>query len=297
MSKLTVLKGVIDALKESCQSDEDLRGIVKRIRPEISSDAVRKRVSRYLTELRRLGVVIECGGKYCWYVYYNDFKDREDYEAKLNHSNKMIPALRQIAGVTLATHAFGPEEYVDANLRILGKGAEDHLRAGYPDVWRLLIEYREVKEKVKQRRNMFYSALMDKMRKKFEKETIVEPIKESRYQSFIGSNIPLLICNRIQYGSPSRPYLDDDKIWVDGRLVAKGKSLFKKVKDFIEGETKDEVNINVVEHIEKIQNKATEIGRELEEEIRKLILRIESGGPLLGRCEICQIYFSITKKK
>ncbi|UCC32914.1 MAG: hypothetical protein JSW53_03710 [Candidatus Bathyarchaeota archaeon] len=47
-----------------------------------------------------------------------------------------------------------------------------------------------------------------------------------------------------------------------------------------------------MKQIEELENNATEIGREIEQKIRKLILRIESGGPLLGRCEVCPTHFS-----
>jgi len=295
--KSPIKKSIIEALRARCRSVKDLKDIVNKKYPELSSDAVRKRVSRYLKELVKLGLVEERDGEYCWYIYINDLKDREDYDVKLNHSREMIPALRQIAGITLARDTFGPDEYIDENLRYLEKGAEDHLMSGYPDVWNLLTDYREEKEKVKHRRNLFYSALMEKMRKKFEKETILEPGKEGRHQSFIGNNIPSLIRSRIQYGSPSRLHLDDDRIWLDKIMVAKGKHLFTDIEDFVERETEDEINIIMVKQIEKIRNKATEIGSELEQEIGKLILRIKSGGPLLGGCEICPIYFSKTKKK
>jgi len=295
--KSLILKSIVEALRKRCLSVKDLKDIVSGKDSRLSSDAVRKRVSRYLKGLASLGLVEERGGKYCWYIYTDVFKDREDHDVKLNHSCKMIPALRQIVGITLARDTFGPDEYIDEDLRILEECAEDHLRGGYPDVWKLLTDYREVKEKVKQRRKLFYSALMEKMRKEFETETILEPSKEGRHQSFIGSNIPLLIRSRIQYGPSSRLHLEGDRIWLDKIMVAKGKHLFTDVRDFIESETEDEINKNVVKQIEKFRNKATKIGRELEQKIRKLILRIESGGLLLGGCEICPIYFSKTKKK
>lgn len=106
-------------------------------------------------------------------------------------------------------------------------------------------------------------------------------------------SISLLICNQLLYGSPMNLKLEREKIWFGDSLVAVGSHLFNSIREFIRCETEDEFNIKIAKRIENIERDAIKIRQEIEEEIRKLILRIESGEPLLGGCEICpKICFS-----
>jgi len=290
------MKHILNALKDKPYSKKELIRILKKKFPQSSEEASRKKCERYLRKLQGLGLVEKRGDKYCWYTYENLFKDREDYSAKLLHSRQLILALREITGIRLPRYSVsGQEEYVSPeDMTLFVKCAEDHLRA-YPEVWRFLEDSKRIREKVERERGMFCANLMEKLRKEFEKEPIVEPNKASRCQSFVKSNLPLLIYTHIVYGSPTALRLEREKIWFGGSLVAKGSHLSNSIREFVKRETEDESNIEAARRIGKIEGKAVEPQRRLQQEIRKLILRIESGEPLLGGCEICpRIYFSNT---
>jgi len=293
--KLVVMRKIIDALKEKCHKKEDLKVLAKKAFPKLSPEALRKRISRYQTELEKLGLVEKRGDKYCWYIYINDFKNREDVNIKLQHSRKLIPAMKSIAGITWPRYVMTPsEEYVSADDRmILERCVEDHLRV-YSEIWKLLEDYKNMMKKGKKKRELFCTNLMEELREEFKKESIVEPNKESRYRSFVGNNLPLLICSHILFGSPSRLNLEGEKICFGDSLVAKGKHLFSRVEEFVKCKTEDEFNVKAAKQIGLIERDAAKIRLELEQEIRKLILRIESSEPLLGGCEICpKVYIEL----
>ena len=281
-------KDLIDSLKESPRSKEELIKILGKKLPNRSHDALRKRVERFMSNQISLGLVEKRGDKYCWYIYVNDFKKREYYYGKLQHSCQLIPALRWIAGMTWPRYIVVPQkEVVSADdLDILVKGAEDHL-VTYPIVWRLLEDSKKISETVNETKKAFCDKLMEKLRNKFKKEHIVETNKTSTHPTFVKNNIPLLICNWLVYDSPKTLRTDGDEIWFGDTIVAKGKELLNHLEVFIENETEDEECIKNAKRIAKLERDAIKIRGEIEQEIRKLILKIESGEPLLGGCELC----------
>ena len=86
--------------------------------------------------------------------------------------------------------------------------------------------------------------------------------------------------------------LEGEEIWFGGSLIAKGTHLLKGVREFVGHEIEEPLNIEAVGQIEKTRNSTIEIGQEIEREIRKIILGIESGIPLRGGCEICARVFT-----
>jgi len=271
-------------------------GILQEYFSKSSEEALRKKCERALKKLQNLGLVEKRGDKYCWYIYVNNFKDREDYNAKLLHSQKLIPALRRIAGIESSSPArysveeMKEEHLAPADMSILLGCVEDHLRAK-PAIWRLLEEFREMKKSAEEKREKFEEDLMEKLRTEFG----VEPVKAGhatslRLPSFIGNNIPSLVYAHIRYENSELPEIkieDNELIWLGSYQVAKGKQIEGKVKKFLECEVKGKSNMATVSKISKIEDRAIEVSRELQKEIRKLILKIESGEPLLGGCEEC----------
>ena len=80
---------------------------------------------------------------------------------------------------------------------------------------------------------------------------------------------------------------EDGEVWLEGILIARGKGLSSQVKRFIEEEIKNEHNIAAVYGILKLEKEASEVQLRLQLEVRKLIMRVESGEPLLGGCDTC----------
>jgi len=75
-------------------------------------------------------------------------------------------------------------------------------------------------------------------------------------------------------------------------LVPGGSHLLSKFSELFEHETADESNKVVASRIGEIEMGALQTQQRLQQEIRKLTISIESGWPLLGRCEACpKVYF------
>lgn len=292
-------KALIDVLKTAPQGQEELKNALKSaLKKTKSDDAIRHRLTRYMNELEYLDLVKERDGKYYWYFYINIFD--EYYPAKLGHARLLIPALGELAGFATPPYSIQPlqERYASLDdMKILKSCAETHLKA-YPEIWGLLEDCRKIMENVNSRREEFMYGLKIKLEKEFGE--LMDPNQGLRLQSFVGSNIPSSIFSHMRYYSQiSYDKKKDGKVlWLDGSImVAKGEDvLLSKVSAFIEHELKEEQNIQVVRAIEGIERTYLDTQRELQSEIRKLILKIESGEPLKAQCEICpQVFRKKTK--
>jgi hypothetical protein len=278
-------RALIQALQERPQSKGKLKNILKGAQKEdLSDDAIRKKLERALGEFGELGLVEERDNKYCWYIYTNVSKGHEDYTAKLEHSRLLILGLERLAGFAANEN---PEDIV-----ILVSCAESHLMA-YPEIWGQLRDYREANESANRAREMFIDDIGAKMGKELN-EQLMDPDKASRLQSFVGSTIPSSIYALMRYRSTPSYKIDGDEMWLGGSvLVARGMHLFPKIREFIENEIKDEVNLKVVEDIKVIESKSLNLQLQLQQEIRKLIIKIKSGEPLASACDTCpKVLFS-----
>ncbi len=81
--------------------------------------------------------------------------------------------------------------------------------------------------------------------------------------------------------------IEGDDIWLEGNLVASGTHLFEGITEFVSHEKKELFNIEAVKRIGESQNGANKVRDRIEHEIRKILLRIDSGTSLRGGCEIC----------
>jgi hypothetical protein len=283
------MKHLLKALMEKPRSKAELVTILRADFPQNSQEALRKKCDRFLEKFQKLGLLVERGDKYCWYIYVDLWKDREDYHVKLNHSAKLIPALRRVAGIYMSSRLQNENEYESPADAAINEGcAEDHLRADLR-VWKLLDDYQRLVVRAQRERSRFNACLIQKLVKEFGSKP-VEASKSSKLKSFIGNNIPSVIYSQIAY-EPS-PFVKnkDGKIWAGDTLIAKGQ-LFGKVTKFLVRETADKSNMLVVSQIKKIEGDTSDAQRKLQEEIRRIILKIESGQPLIGGCETCpQVY-------
>ena len=117
---------------------------------------------------------------------------------------------------------------------------------------------------------------MDKLTLKFVKEPIIEPIERNKDQSFVGSNIPSLICRHMLHGPQTDPKLKGEWILWGDSLVAVGSTLLEGIKEFIKQQIEDESNIETIKQIEKKEVAAHKAKQEFQPEIRKLIIGIRS---------------------
>jgi len=278
------MKRVIDALRSRPRTDDELKIILNENLGGTEGARRRKR-SRYIEDLLFMGIVKRSEGKY--QLRLSTEKHTISDDAMVRHSYSLIPALRQIARIVTSRYTPNEGEYISENdMRLRIDCARDHL-SSYPDTWELIVDRTTRDEKADRIEEELRLNLMEKLKNDFSDEPIVDPGKPRKHRSFIGSTIPVLIIRHLLYGEPGQIKLEGEEIWFGGSLVAKGTHLLNGVNEFVIRESEDKSNIEAVRSLEKVRNDAISLGPEIEREIRKIILRVESGIPLRGGCAIC----------
>ena len=300
---MSAIRIIIDKLKEKSCSKKELMEVVSEYAK--THEAARKRVERNLKKLCEMGLVEKRDDKYHWYIYPNLFEDYADLEAKRTHSRQLIPGLKSIAGLRedgltgIMTSEDGkpiPNEY----LRILEESAKEHLHY-YPEIWKVLTEYLEFTNES----NRIKSELRKELERILEVETGLKPREYlSGNESFVSMAIPGLIYDHIAdfLSQGTSKFLQCDEVkgelWFHGTAIARGAHLFNIVKNFIDRQVENE---NVKERVCLAEERQAEAYRklaELQENVRRLILKIRSGEPLLGRCGTCpKVYFKPQSQK
>lgn len=243
-------------------------------------------IDRRLYHLRAIGAIHLIKRKY--QVTHAEERIEISCDTRVTHSLSLIPALRQIAKIGIIRYDAKEGEHVSEDDMSLFIGyAMDHL-SYYSDVWKLIEERTGLEEKAGLMEEEFHLNLMEKLKNKFSGEPIDEPGKEIKHRSFIGTNIPAMIRSHLLHGHPTQVRLEGEKIWF-GNMIAKGSHLENGIREFVIREIEEPLNVEAVGRIKNVRNSAIAIGTEIERETRKIILRIESGIPLRGRCEICTV--------
>lgn len=298
------LKLLIEKLKQKCLSKEEIEKIIILTKKSIRKDTLRKRRARDLEKLKYYGLVEERGDKYCWYLYPNWFETTNDRDAMVEHSKQLIPGLCELAGISYnrSNARSQPEKYLNPrDLEILTKCAEDHLIVPeYNDIYELLEETRLVDKREIQLRGTLESSILEALKKEYEEKVYFYEGKKP--ETFVGSNISSLICNHLIYGSRGVSLdleIRDNKIKAhQGNItVAEGNIQRSKLDLFIKGQINEERNIHLAKQIDDLAVKKNKIHEGLEEEIRKLILRIEGDSPLHGRCDNCSDVVILSNNK
>lgn len=286
-------KLLIDALKLEPKTKKELIEVLRKFYSKKSYDSLRKRVERALSKLCTLRLVEQRGEKYCWYIYVN-FLD-ENYNVKLNHSNKLISALRRIAG----------EHWIEDNEEdtILGykkrndECAESHLVA-YPEIFKLLQESQKLKNKGEQEKEQLFSRLDEKVKKVFGKK-LIEITHRLYYESnenFVRNNISSLIFHMLKSKRSIPIRIHKEEIAIGEVLVARGSHFFEKIKNLVMDETEDQSNISTMTRIEKIEEESSKIQKKLRRKVLDLVMRINSGEPLKLKCNTCPEVYDLPRK-
>jgi hypothetical protein len=219
--------------------------------------------------------------------------------AKLLHSQKLVSALRRLAGIYTSRYQTGqPTEFEsqeDALIR--DASAENHIIA-HTEIWKQYEAFRKLGKKAGNDKKEFNTQLIRKLDAKF-KQKLIPSSARVRPKSYVKDNVPALIHTQILRNCQSISFdtKQSKEVWLDGILIAKGKELSSRVKTFIREEIKNSRNIAAVYDILKAEREASEAQVLLQQAVRKLIMRIESGEPLLGNCDACpKVYITARPK-
>ena len=280
-------KPLIDALKSEPYTKKELLEILKENFSK-SHDTLRKMLERQLPKLITLGLVEERGDKYFWYIYLN-FLD-ENYETKLNHSRKLIPALRRVAGDIYYDEE---ENHILGYLQANDECAESHLGV-YPEIYTPLEEYKILKQKIEQKRERLLIELDEKVKGVFGEKTI-EKNPTLFSENYVRDNIPSLIYQLISSKKDVSVRNFRGEIRVGASSVGHGSQFFDKIKQFLNSEIRNESNISAISQIEKMKKESFKLQKEFQRKTMDLIMRINSGEPLKAKCRTCPEVYQISK--
>ena len=282
-------KPLIDALKSEPYTKKDLIEILKENFSK-SHDTLRKMLERQLPKLITLGLVEERGDKYFWYIYLN-FLD-ENYNVKLKHSQKLIPALRRIAGER--NYYDENENHILGYLQANDECAESHLVV-YPEIYKPLKEYKLLKQKIEEKKEQLLIELDKKVKNVFGEKTIEK--NSSLYsENYVSNNIPFVIYRLISNKKDALVHNFRGEIRVDGTSLAIGSHFFDKMKHFLNNETTNEYNISSISQIEKMQREVFKFQKKFQKKTMDLIMKINSGEPLKAKCRTCPEVYDLPKK-
>jgi len=142
-----------------------------------------------MAELRGLDLVTydNSSGNYCWKENKAVFHNKAEYELALSHSKKLVFSTSQ----KQRADQVNPPLFIDklafeAYRDIDDKCVLQHLETGYPDVYRLLMKYKELMEKTGLSKSPHLPKLPDRIDFLASTET---PMEMVTFAATIGSNV------------------------------------------------------------------------------------------------------------
>lgn len=239
----------------------------------------KKTFHRALNVLKDSGVVVKDGGRYYWYEFLDTRAYRNEFEADLalKHSINIASGLKnKIEGYRsyFVEGELPPKlEYVEPALM--------HLRTGYSGICKVFEKAEEANRLAKVKEAKF-------------KEGIKAKLLATSLQMPYPENVVDIIFTDIQEVLRGRkPRFLNDLSIKDGKVTSGGYTLsveiemFEPLKNFITKEEASKENRESCVRIVELRNKYYTLNQKFEREIRNLIMQVENGITLKGRCEFC----------
>lgn len=275
---LVAVVNIITYLKEhGSESPEDLFlkvGVKKR---------TYYRALKCLTEAE---VVIKReDGFYCWYefVEYVTFDNELEAKEALNHSKNVAKGLRFLIGEEKG-HAVD-DDYVDGNYLDY---AIMHLKTGYPEIFKDHFQAEKARDRILDAE----ASTKDRIRSNI----------PASHQVLYPEHLVFIILEDIKGKLTGRApsFLEGleivgDEVRSVGYTIAK-KDAFDEIKKFISDQEADNMNRESCGIMIDLGASYYKSRQSLEKEVKKLILMVENGSPLRGKCQLCS-KIKISKQK
>ena len=244
LSKKENMKKVIDSLREGKKTWSDLKKL------EIPD----KTLERILKEnLEYFGLAKKEEGYWVWYEYSMTFNSKAEYDLEIEHSRKLIPALKSLSEINVEAR------------NSLHDLAKEHLRF-YPKIFVKLEKFEEVFNK-----RVRY--LLENHEKKIvgpESMMILDPIK-------VKGKGPLgKLFSKTKFKKRDSSFtiqMDSSEMKFEELEKTEEYKEVKELRDFLEGNTKFHDRF--------------ELFKELTGDLELLSLKIDWGQPLEGKCKHC----------
>ena len=241
---------------------------------------------RALKSLLQAGVVIRReDGFYCWYefVEYVTFDNELEAKEALNHSRNVAKGLRFLIGEEKGYAV--DDDFVDGNLL---NYAILHLKTGYPGIFKDHFQAEKARDRVLD----VEERTKDRIRSKI----------PASHQVLYPEHLVFIILEDIKGGLTGRAtsFLEGleivgDEVRSAGYTLDK-KDAFDAIKKFISDQEADVVNRDSCGIMIDLGASYYKSRQNLEKEVKKIILMVENGSPLRGKCQLCP-KIKISKQK
>jgi hypothetical protein len=296
--KRRILKELIAVLIEGPISREDFKDIIIANNDRLTPEALRKQESRYLQELKELGLVKLVDELISWYKYDNNFETLEDYHLRLKHSEELIPGfLAILAQINRPDYRIGPEELDDnyeinsLNMteKIARECAIEHLKD--ENNKKISAAYKKLRALSNQGKSSRTHLLRQLSARTIAQFGGLDENKENE-NSIILDNFPLVMYNKLIEGSLGISTELEER---DGFItihqgsirVASEPSVIDQLTVFISNELVAQENVQLAEEVNKNRQHIEEIKQGLERSLTELVMAIKSGQTLFGSCSLC----------
>lgn len=284
------LKVVIESLREGRKSQLQLARKLENIEEDDKvSEALRKRVFRYLNQLEKWGLASKDNNLWCWYTQVRAFRNWGEYQVWLRHSELLLEALQALVGSFSRALVVGSEIVTPPEDLKLENCAEEHLRTGYPETHKLLCELRGKDEEIHTMKKKFLDKLLKELRNSFGEliDRATGPTKEN----YIGDNVPEAIFTALNarykgYPSPSLR-IDGGSVYYGDRIIGRKEKLLEPLKKFIETKQRKKSNIKAIKENIGLELERSELYSKLVASIGDLVQMVRHGTPLEGECKAC----------
>jgi hypothetical protein len=234
----------------------------------------RRTAYRALEALKAAGLVAEESGMYVWYEHaaVRTYESEAEFKMHLEHSRKLNLSLNRLAGL----HVNSSNE---TDGLTYASYAKMHLSTGYPEIYKVHKEAEEVKAKIQEREKRLLDGVKGKLSLQSEikyPENVAKVVYED-IKSILTGHEPSFL---------SDFKVEGDDVNAGGYVLAK-KVVADQVKEFLEEQEASTANRKLCGNILTLENEYHKLRTGLEEELTRLVLQIESGTPLRGRCDIC----------
>jgi hypothetical protein len=291
-------KEVLDSLKERNLDAKDIDEMIMK-KEDKSSEAARKLRTRFLQLFIDFGLVEEFWQNsrkyYRWYLQLASFKSGADRESKWQHSLILVNGLKVIGRLD-----FSREDTAGApDPDLIMESARTHL-GYYPIVQGLLNARDESAERLSNLETNLESFLTKELEGDFHDVPVLPASKFSGKEDFpcVNRKLAELMLYVVISSAKEKVIVDTNfqedrtmNVRLASVVVARGKALQERVRKFQDRVAEDPDCSEIRGKALEARDESDRAALGLRREISKLILKIQAGEPLLGRCETCPEFY------
>lgn len=249
------------------------------------ADMSRKTFYRALDALKESGVVVTQVGKHYWYEFVDARVFGSEYEAKqaLHHSSNIATGLKHLLGSQGTYSTWGEQAPNPKYVR----HALMHLKTGYREIFEVFEKSEKIKEQIHEEEL--------KLKRELEAKLLSSSIKTSYPEHIVD-----IVLSDLKETLRGRKTFFLDDLRIQNRQVKSGaytslldakeadmNKMFESLKHFIATEESARENRKSCMEVVELESKYYNLRKAFDREIENLIMLVENGNSLKGRCQIC----------